>query len=71
MGGWLPSWAWWPVGLALAVTTGYLVLSNAIELLIRRWARRFGCPVCGCGQLGHGADRGQAQAEVSGEVGGG
>jgi len=58
MGAWLSAWVWWCVGIALAVTAQYAVLSQAIELLIRRWSRRVGCPVCGAGAdgRGHGDD---------------
>lgn len=52
MAGWAPAWVWWCIAIALAVTAQYAVLSQAIELLTRRWARRIGCPVCGAGRDG-------------------
>lgn len=70
MGGLLPAWVWWCIGIALAVTAQYAVLSQAIELLIRRWSRRVGCPVCGAGPVGRGrgdddADHVESEGVVS------
>jgi len=70
MGDWLPAWVWWCVGVGLAVTAQYAVLSQAIELLIRRWSRRVGCPVCGAGpagggRRGDGADHVESEGAVS------
>jgi len=56
MAGALPSWAWLAIGAVLAVTAAYYVLADAVDVLMRRWARRTGCPVCGAAptSAGHG-----------------
>lgn len=50
--GWLPVWARSALVLGLAATCAYYVLANALDILMRRWSRRHGCPVCGAGATG-------------------
>ena len=59
---WLPGWVWLVIGAILAVTAAYYVLADALDVLMRRWARRTGCPVCGAGPVR--ADRGQGGGQV-------
>lgn len=63
MAGWLPGWAWAATGIVLAVTAAYYVLADAIDVLMKRWARRTGCPVCGAGPVARRAEHGQADAQ--------
>lgn len=67
MAGWLPSWAWLCIGAALAVNAAYYVLADAIDVLMKRWARRTGCPVCGAGPVRRcgGEDQGAEQVRES------
>jgi len=68
MGGVLPSWAWLAIGAVLAVTAAYYVLADAIDVLMKRWARRTGCPVCGAGPTSAGHGQAAApDAESAGE----
>jgi len=48
--GGLPAWVWWAIALGLGVTCLYWILANAIDITMRRWADRHGCPVCGAGR---------------------
>lgn len=68
MVGGLPSWAWLAIGAVLAVTAAYYVLADAVDVMMRRWARRTGCPVCGAGPVVAG--RGQDDEQVSERAGG-
>lgn len=69
MGDLLPAVVWWCIGVGLGVLALVMVLSQAIEALIRRWSRRVGCPVCGAGPV-RGV-RGQAPVIDSERAGGG
>lgn len=69
MTGGLPGWVWLAIGSVLAVTAAYYVLADALDVLMRRWARRTGCPVCGAGPVraGHGQDGGQVPRSAGGD----
>jgi len=66
----LPPWARWGIILALAVTCLYYVLANAVDVLMRRWSRRSGCPVCGAGAAVRGEQDAPAGAGAAREGGG-
>lgn len=66
-----PGIVWWLAGVGLGVTALYYAAANTVDVLMRRWARRLGCPVCGAvrrgGAPGPGAGAPAAPAGADGE----